>query len=165
MLESQKELDVNDPRNEVIVKHMRDLKNDYLDKLLASDAKFQQHDAVSNRHLLLKARNNDPAYANMSIPQLNTDLINKDIKFIFKPDKGDAYEKSYLDWLEDIKREMTIAGYQEKILADKRNLKSKSSVQGDAVDTDTSLRRKKIFEKINKRVKQDKTGTSTNKQA
>ena len=53
MLENQKEMDVNDPRNEIIVKRMRNLKNDYLDKLLASDSQFQQHDAKSNRHLLL----------------------------------------------------------------------------------------------------------------
>ena len=121
MLENQKELDVNDPRNEIIVKHMRNLKNDYLDKLLSSDAKFQQHDAKSNRHLLLAARNNDPMYANIQIPQLNQDIINRDIKFIFTPDKGEPYEKSYLDWLEEIKREQIIADYQKKIQADKGN--------------------------------------------
>jgi hypothetical protein len=32
------------------------MKNDYLDRLLAQDAKFQLHDLTSFRHMLLKAR-------------------------------------------------------------------------------------------------------------
>jgi hypothetical protein len=68
MLEEGKALDVNDPRNELILKQMRNMKNDYLDKLLANDAKFATSDSSSNRHLLLRARNNDPAYSNLSIP-------------------------------------------------------------------------------------------------
>ena len=63
MLQEQKPLDVNDPRNELIIKHMRNMKNDYLDKLLKMDAKFQLHDTTSFRHMLLEARNSDPQYA------------------------------------------------------------------------------------------------------
>jgi len=40
MLQEQRPLDVNDPRNELIIKHMRTMKNDYLDRLLSLDAKF-----------------------------------------------------------------------------------------------------------------------------
>lgn len=40
LLESAKPLDVNDPRNEEILKKVRTLKNDYLSQLLDQDAKF-----------------------------------------------------------------------------------------------------------------------------
>jgi len=63
MLQEQKPIDVNDPRNELIIKHMKSMKNDYLDRLLAMDAKFQLHDVNSFRHMLLRARNNDPTLA------------------------------------------------------------------------------------------------------
>lgn len=40
LLKQQKPIDVNDPRNELIIKHMRNMKNDYMDRLLNLDAKF-----------------------------------------------------------------------------------------------------------------------------
>lgn len=68
MLQDQRPIDVNDPRNEVIIKHIRSMKNDYLDKLLANDTKFQLHDCNSFRHMLVKARASDPNYSNIPIP-------------------------------------------------------------------------------------------------
>lgn len=44
------------------------MKNDYLDRLLALDAKFQLHDVDSFRQKLLRARASDPNYAGVSIP-------------------------------------------------------------------------------------------------
>ena len=44
------------------------MKNDYLDKLLANDTKFQLHDCNSFRHMLVKARASDPNYSNIPIP-------------------------------------------------------------------------------------------------
>jgi hypothetical protein len=84
---------VNDPRYEELLKGLQLLKNDYLDRLLALDAKFQLHDTDSFRQKLLRARANDPNYALVSIPQLNAELINEDISGF------------YLDWLEEVQRQ------------------------------------------------------------
>lgn len=40
LLQKQKPIDVNDPRNEEIIKAIQRMKNDYMDRLLANDAKF-----------------------------------------------------------------------------------------------------------------------------
>jgi len=59
---------VNDPRNEQILKNIRVMKNDYLQRLLDEDAKFQLHDIESFRHKLLKARMIDPNAGQLPIP-------------------------------------------------------------------------------------------------
>jgi hypothetical protein len=59
---------MNDPRNEEIIRSIQMMKNDYLDRLLTNDSKYQLHDLESFRHKLLKARMNDPAYARIPIP-------------------------------------------------------------------------------------------------
>jgi endonuclease I len=40
LLNKQKPIDVNDPRNEEIIKAIQRMKNDYMDRLLDNDAKF-----------------------------------------------------------------------------------------------------------------------------
>ena len=60
LLKEQKPIDVNDPRNEEILKNIRKMKNDYLQKLLDLDSKYQLHDIQSFRHKLMQSRNNDP---------------------------------------------------------------------------------------------------------
>lgn len=69
------------------------MKNDYLDKLLSLDSKFQLHDTNSFRNMLLEARSLDPNYAKITIPQLNSEIINGDIC------------KFYVDWLEEVHRQ------------------------------------------------------------
>lgn len=68
MLQDQKPIDVNDPRNELIIKNMRKMKNDYIDRLYSLDEKFTLHDLESFRHKLLVARSQDPAYDGVPIP-------------------------------------------------------------------------------------------------
>ena len=57
---TSKLLDVNDPRNVEIMNKVQMMKNDYLEKLLSYDSKFQLHELDgykdSYRHMLLKAR-------------------------------------------------------------------------------------------------------------
>ena len=92
LLRDQRAIDVNDPRTEEVLKKLQLMKNDYLDRLLSSDAKFLLHDMESFRHKLLIARKNDPRFSEVPIPALNSQLINENIS------------EFYLDWLEDIYR-------------------------------------------------------------
>ena len=69
------------------------MKNDYLEKLLSDDAKFQLHDTESFRHKLLVSRIEDPNYSKIPIPQINSQLID------------DQRGKFYLEWLEEIHRQ------------------------------------------------------------
>jgi hypothetical protein len=92
MLQDHKPIDVNDPRNELILKNMRKMKNDYLDRLYSLDEKFNLYDLESFRHKLLQARMQDPSYEGVPIPQLNHELINGELG------------KFYLEWLEEVHR-------------------------------------------------------------
>jgi len=49
LLQESSRLDQNDPRNELVIKALKNMKNDYLDRLLAQDAKYQLHDVTSFR--------------------------------------------------------------------------------------------------------------------
>ena len=68
LLQEQRAVDVNDPRYEDLLKNLQLMKNDYLEQLLAQDAKFQLHDTVSFRQKLLRARASDPNFAQVPIP-------------------------------------------------------------------------------------------------
>ena len=131
------------------------MKNDYMDRLLADDAKFQLHDIQSFRLKLLEARNNDPNFAMVPVPQLNSELID-----------GDRC-KLYIDWLEDIHRQETFKAY----LAKKRNIELKAEEESkseaddlEMYDVPTLERRQAIFDKINKRRKLKQSGTAANRQ-
>lgn len=60
MLLRQLYIDVNDPRNEAIIRFIRETKNVYLIKLLQEDAKNPLSTLKSFRHMLLDARTRDP---------------------------------------------------------------------------------------------------------
>jgi hypothetical protein len=99
IFQEQRPLDLNDPRNEDVIKNIQMMKNDYLDKLLKNDSRYQLHDMESFRHKLLKSRMNDPAYARVPVPQVNSELIN-----------GEAC-KYYIDWLEEVHRDEIFKAY------------------------------------------------------
>lgn len=99
LLTESNRLDQNDPRNELVIKALKNMKNDYLDRLLAQDAKYQLHDITSFRQQLIKARQSDPDYAQITIPQLTAELVNGDIC------------KYYLEWLENVHRQETYKQY------------------------------------------------------
>jgi len=60
MLLRQLYIDVNDPRNERIIKLLKETKNEFLLRLLREDAKNPVSHLKPFRHLLLEARAKDP---------------------------------------------------------------------------------------------------------
>jgi hypothetical protein len=60
MLLKQLYIDVNDPRNEMIIKVLKETKNEFLVRLLSQDSKNLLAGDEPFRHKLLKARNKDP---------------------------------------------------------------------------------------------------------
>lgn len=92
LLKDQTPLDVNDPRNADILNQIRQMKNDYLQKLLDQDCKFDLHDLQSFRHKLMLARISDPQYAAVPIPGLNSELVDR------------AKCSFYVEWLEAVHR-------------------------------------------------------------
>jgi len=60
MLLRQLYIDVNDPRNEKIIKFIKENKNEFLIKLLLEDSKNPLHSTEPFRHKLLQARAKDP---------------------------------------------------------------------------------------------------------
>ena len=71
MLLKQLYIDVNDPRNQKIIKILRETKNEFLVALLRSDSKNIMNEVVPFRHKLLSARAKDPAgFGKVFIPLL-----------------------------------------------------------------------------------------------
>ncbi len=59
MLLKQLYIDVNDPRNETIIRNLRETKNEFLVRLFHQDSRNLLADEEPFRHKLLKARNRD----------------------------------------------------------------------------------------------------------
>jgi hypothetical protein len=68
-------IDVNDPRNERIIKLLKETKNEFLLKLLREDAKNPCASLKPFRHMLLEARSKDPDLAKTPIPLLESEVI------------------------------------------------------------------------------------------
>ncbi len=68
-------IDVNDPRNERIIKLLKETKNEFLLKLLRDDAKNPVSSLKPFRHMLLEARAKDPDLAKTQIPLLESEVI------------------------------------------------------------------------------------------
>ena len=76
MLLKQLYIDVNDPRNQKIIKVLRETKNDFLVNLLKADSKNSMSDVKPFRHKLLQARQKDQAnFGKVFIPMLESELI------------------------------------------------------------------------------------------
>jgi len=75
MLLRQLYIDVNDPRNERIIKFLKETKNEYLVKLLKEDARNPNAHLKPFRHMLLEARAKDPELAKTPIPMLESEVI------------------------------------------------------------------------------------------
>ena len=93
LYKQSKLIDVNDPRNEIIVQKIAHMKNDYLEKLLKKDSMFPLADKESFRHKLLASRQTNPNYVKTIIPQLNSELIDENITSF------------YIDWIQDIQNQ------------------------------------------------------------
>ena len=75
MLLKQLYLDVNDPRNENVIRLLRETKNEFLIKLLTDDSKNNLADLEPFRHKLLQARLKDPLFSHVFIPMLESEII------------------------------------------------------------------------------------------
>jgi hypothetical protein len=67
---------VNDPRNERIIKFIKETKNEFLIHLLKEDSKNPLSTVQPFRHKLMEARLKDPALSKMFIPLLEKEIIN-----------------------------------------------------------------------------------------
>ena len=70
-------IDMNDPRNEAILRYLRETQNSFVKKLLREDAKNPLHDVSSFRHMLMLAKKNDPALSGIPIPLLDAEIIDE----------------------------------------------------------------------------------------
>lgn len=68
-------IDVNDPRNEAIIRLLREEKNEFLKRLLKEDAKNPCSNLKPFRHMLLENRSKDPELAKKTIPLLESEVI------------------------------------------------------------------------------------------
>ena len=160
LYKQSKLIDVNDPRNEVIVQKIAHMKNHYLEKLLKKDSMFPLADRESFRHKLLEARTKDPNYVKTVIPQLNSELIDENITSF------------YIDWIQDIQNQEAMElknklGQQDLMEDSSESGSSKviaSQVRSDRGYRETQQRRAQIFKTINKRRAENKEGTGVGKQ-
>ena len=75
MLLRQLYIDVNDPRNEKIIKFIKETKNEFLIQMLMEDARNPLSRVEPFRHKLLEARNKDPLLSKVPIPLLEKEII------------------------------------------------------------------------------------------
>jgi hypothetical protein len=138
-------IDVNDPRNQVILKLIKETKNEFIIKLLADDAKNLLSDVVPFRHKLLLARSLEPGLfskKNRCIPLLETEIVDPECQ----------ENKEYLKILENLFRREAYAKYLNvKPEMEKKDQVDTMDTMFDMYDAGTTLRRNQIMEKINKR--------------
>jgi hypothetical protein len=96
---------VNDPRNESIIRLLRETKNEFLKKLLKEDSKNPCHHLKPFRHMLLEARAKDPALTKKPIPMLEAEIIQ---------------DSELLDKLEVLFREEAFKEYLEKKIEEEK---------------------------------------------
>jgi hypothetical protein len=70
-------IDMNDPRNEAILRYLRETQNSFVKQLLKEDAKNPLHNIESFRHMLMLARKTDPAMSGIPIPMLDAEIIDE----------------------------------------------------------------------------------------
>lgn len=75
MLLRQLYIDVNDPRNERIIRVLKETKNEFLIKLLKEDSRNPCSHLTPFRHMLLEARAKDHDLAKQIIPLLESEVI------------------------------------------------------------------------------------------
>jgi hypothetical protein len=139
MLLKQLYIDVNDPRNESIIRLLKETKNEYLIKLLQADSKNLLAGDEPFRHKLLKARNKDVTLANVFIPILENELIDS------------ARTSFFLNHLETLFREEAYIQHLNKRAKLESNEDSRAEEKSDLkdfrfVDLETLRRRQAIFD-------------------
>lgn len=145
MLLKQLYIDVNDPRNQQIIKILRETKNEFLVNLLSADAKNLMSDSKPFRHKLLHARQNDAAgFGKFFIPMLETEII-------------DSMRSSfYLEQLEQLFRNEAYMIHLKKMVEKQKEAKEEGKEDEmnnlfNLMDMATLTRRQEIFDLIKKR--------------
>lgn len=96
-------IDVNDPRNEMVIRMLKETKNDFLVRLLYQDSRNLLADDEPFRHKLLKARNKDVDLANKFIPFLESELIDSSKSTLFLTKLEELYRnEAYTKYLSKI---------------------------------------------------------------
>jgi hypothetical protein len=84
MLLKQLYIDVNDPRNQKVIKLLRETKNEYLASLLKEDSRNLVSNLTPFRHKLIQARYKDPAFLEgKRLPMLEKEIVNSSINDVF----------------------------------------------------------------------------------
>jgi len=151
MLLRQLYIDVNDPRNEAIIKLLRETKNEFLIKLLKEDSKNPGHHLKPFRHMLLDARANDPHLTKKVIPMLESEIIQDNellekLEALFR-------EQAYKVYLEKKIEEEQLIGYNKKKEDEKNSIANKVyDLQGEenalVFNTECIRRRQMFFDKL-----------------
>ena len=153
MLLKQLYIDVNDPRNEQIIKMLKETKNEFLVKLMSDDAKNVLADIEPFRHKLLQNRTKDPLNSNVFIPFLEGELIDS------------TRTGFYLEQLEKLFRDEAYLKHLEKRAQLQSDGTTVTQVDDLAVvDIETLRRRQAIYDQIkdrsNRKGKESSAGTS-----
>lgn len=101
MLLRQLYIDVNDPRNEKIIKYIKETKNEFLSYLLNEDSKNPLYNLEPFRHKLMQARLKDPVFSRIPIPLLEKEVIDQSkTKFFLEQLENLFREQAYREFLE-----------------------------------------------------------------
>ena len=148
MLLKQLYIDVNDPRNQRIIKVLRETKNEFLTSLLSADSKNLMAGANPFRHKLLAARAKDPAsFGKIFVPMLETELIDS------------SKSSFYLEQLEQLFRTEAYFIHLQKMVFKQKEVKEEGKEEElnnlfSLMDLDTLRRRQIIFDQIKERIQQ-----------
>ncbi len=158
LLLKQLYIDVNDPRNEKIIKWLREMKNDFLVKLLEQDAKNPLFDVNSFRHQLLRARNTNYDLAKKPIPMLEREIIDAA--------RDDGYYLTQLmaiiaehEALKNVNKQQTVLQeYMDQNIEE--GMRDRENKVMLTFDTDTIRRRRIFFENLKRFQKNFRSGSS-----
>jgi len=144
-------LDVNDPRNQFIIKLLKESKNEFLVKLLFEDSKNLLSDSAPFRHKLLAARHKVAGLAKMFVPMLENELI-------------DSTRSSYfLDQLEVLYKSEAYMAHLDKRAAVQEANEADFGAELDRtalLSLETLKRRQEIFEALKSRAMDNRDSNS-----
>ena len=147
---------MNDPRNEAIIRLLRETKNDFLIRLLKEDARNPCANLKPFRHMLLENRSKDPDLAKKPIPLLESEVI-------LDPELLDKLEilfreKAYKEYLEQ-KIEDEKLGKKEEPASNVINLAMEENAM--KYDSECIRRRQMFFDRLKHFERDMQSGTNS----
>ena len=136
-------IDVNDTRNEGIIKIIKESRNEFFIKLLSDDAKNILAYAKPFRHKLLQLRAKDADAASMPIPLFESELIDS------------SRSSFYLEKLETLFRDEAYMVHLKARIEDKEQIDDQTDnfrSEINMIDLETLRRRQLIMDEIKNRV-------------